>query len=323
MNQELTPEQKKQVTKSKAILWIGLIFIVLAGMAIAVYFVFVQAEDQGNVNVVSNSAKQFITPCNWQPTKDYGLCEMSLGAYFDGEKCVAISGCTKDDTIPYTTLEDCELDCLQWPAESATLGWQTYEDEINGYSLLIPENYGKNTELEGYLALDVVTASSATLTYNRIIVTVSDIDLHTQRLIILTSPAANTENLVEKDVEVSGLTGTKLTFKNALGETMIHYLVAYLGKVYDIETTDSVDQDIIDTFVSNFSITQLDTSIDIADSSVFESKTCISNNECGAYPCLDGTCYIQECNDESDCDAGVCGQYVTPVPGYCTMIDSL
>jgi len=317
---------QQPLTKTSKSLSVLIIVVVIIVIGIGAYIYFMQTEEQGNVNVVSNSAKQFVTPCNWQPTKDYGLCEMSLGAYFDGNECVALSGCTKDDTIPYTTLEDCKLDCLQWPAEnsdSATSGRQMYDDEVNGYSLLIPEGYGKNTELQGYIALDVVTASSATLTFNRIIVTVRDIDMHTHRLGILTSPAADTENMTEEDVTVSGLTANKLTLKNALGETIIHYLISYLGKIYDIETTDSVDQNLIDTFLDNFTITQLDSSIDIANTSEFTGKACVSNNECGAYPCYENTCLIKECTDSSECSAGTCGQYVTPVPGHCTMIDSL
>jgi len=40
MNQSLSPEQQKQVKKAKAILWIGIIGIIVIGLLVAIYFVF-------------------------------------------------------------------------------------------------------------------------------------------------------------------------------------------------------------------------------------------------------------------------------------------
>ena len=261
-------DQQKQVKKAKAILWIGLILIVVVGLAIAVYFVFLKSEGEvvNNVNKVSNT--NVVTNIN-------------------------------------------------------TNNWQTYEDTIHGYSVQYPADYLIKLETDGYIVFDPASMDSPDTTYLNISVTVEDNDFYTYRLGILTSPATDSESVVEEDIMIDGLTGKKITLKNALGETVIHYIISYLGKVYDISAGDSVSQDLIDALLENFNITQRDASIDISDTTVFENKSCVSNNECGAYPCYGGHCYIQECSDESDCSAGTCGQYVTPVPGYCTMIDSL
>jgi len=111
--------------------------------------------------------------------------------------------------------------------------------------------------------------------------------------------------------------------KNAQGETIFHYVVNYLGKVYDILAGDSVDSEILNNAVSSFQIAQLADSVDVTDGSEFTDKVCTSNNDCGAYPCYENTCLVQACTDDSKCLVGTCGQHVTPVPGYCTMIDSL
>ncbi|MFA5135175.1 MAG: hypothetical protein WC505_05345 [Patescibacteria group bacterium] len=52
---ELTPEQKKQLARSKAILWIGLTVIVLLGLAVAVYFVFLKSSDE-NLNTSTDES---------------------------------------------------------------------------------------------------------------------------------------------------------------------------------------------------------------------------------------------------------------------------
>ncbi len=363
--QQPTPDQQKQVKKAKRILWFGLISIVVVGLAIAVYFVFINPIERDiistNTNIVStNEMVKF-------PDTEVGIscvenedciivdvtesvgdcCSMpDCRIWYTSDNYVAVNSKEyydyaleyKDNNCgevlcpiyermycptgePYADA-DCQNNvCVKVLYENDIL--RPYSNEANGYSLMIPVGYGKNTELSGYIALDVVTTPSAKLTFNRIIVMVENTDMHTYRLSILANPEADVENIKEEEVIVAGLTANKITLKNALGETIIHYLVSYLGKVYDIETTDSVNQETIDIFIANFEITQLDEDINIADTSVFENKTCVSNNECGAYPCDQGTCLVKECNSDDECSVGTCGQYVTPVPGYCTMIDSL
>lgn len=379
--QQPTPEQEKKIKGAKTKLWLGIIVIVVVGLLIAVYFVFLQSEE-GNTNNVVNS--NTISNINIATNKNTNTAVSAEPIQFpdtkvgisctDNEDCIiadkteSVGDCcpTPDCKNWYTSdnyvavnLESyndkrtvlrqearCDIkECPGFPPLQCLSGepyagadcqegvcakvlynmdaTRTYTNDKHGYSLQIPAGYGKNLVLPGYLALDVVTASSADLTFNRIIVTVSDIDIHTHRLEILTDPAANTDNITEKDVTVSGLTANKLALKNALGETIIHYLVSYLGKVYDIETTDSVAQDLIETFLENFAITQLDANIDISDPTMFENKSCVSNNECGAFPCVSNKCLVKECTNDSECSKGTCGQYVTPVPGYCTMMDSL
>ena len=52
------------------------------------------------------------TGCDWRPTEDYGLCERILGAYYNGEKCVWLSGCSAEgEIIPFKLIEDCRAQC--------------------------------------------------------------------------------------------------------------------------------------------------------------------------------------------------------------------
>lgn len=51
--------------------------------------------------------------CNWKPTyQDYGTCAMLIGIYYDGEKCVGLSGCSnKGDVFPFNSIEECKELC--------------------------------------------------------------------------------------------------------------------------------------------------------------------------------------------------------------------
>lgn len=50
--------------------------------------------------------------CNWRPTKDYGSCDMVLGLYYNGYRCVSLSGCdTNGDLIPFDSEDKCVLLC--------------------------------------------------------------------------------------------------------------------------------------------------------------------------------------------------------------------
>lgn len=51
-NQPPTPEQK--IKQAKFILWLGIVLIIIIGLAVAVYFVFMKTAGQGNVNVAKN-----------------------------------------------------------------------------------------------------------------------------------------------------------------------------------------------------------------------------------------------------------------------------
>ena len=205
-----------------------------------------------------------------------------------------------------------------------TSNWQIYTSDTSGYSIKYPDNYLVKTETEGYVVFDPISIDSPSITYLHISVTVEDNDFHTYRLGVLTNTAVDNDSLInEEDVVIDGLDGKKITLKNALGETVIHYIVSYLGKVYDISAGDSIGADVLSNFLSNFQITQLDDGIDISDTNEFSGKQCVGNNDCGAYPCIEGTCLVKECTSDSECLKGTCGQYVTPVPGYCTTIDVL
>lgn len=53
------------------------------------------------------------TACDWRPSRTYyGACEMYLGAYFDGQKCVGVSGCsTYGDVFPFDSIDQCRTTC--------------------------------------------------------------------------------------------------------------------------------------------------------------------------------------------------------------------
>jgi hypothetical protein len=53
-----------------------------------------------------------VRDCTWRPSRDYGACEMFLGAYFNGENCVGLSGCSSDGDIPFATGEQCKKYCM-------------------------------------------------------------------------------------------------------------------------------------------------------------------------------------------------------------------
>lgn len=202
--------------------------------------------------------------------------------------------------------------------------WQTYEDKTNGYSVKYPDDYLIKMEIDGYVVFDPKSIDTPNTTYLHISVTVEDTDFHTYRLGVLTNPAVDKESLInEEDVTIDGLSGKKITLKNALGETIIHYIVNYLGKVYDISAGDSVDSEILNNVLASLRINQLADDVDISDTSEFTGKACISNNDCGAYPCYENECLVRQCTEDSECPKGTCGQYATPVLGYCTMIDVL
>jgi len=72
--------------------------------------------------------------CDWRPTKDLGLCAAVQGFYYDGEKCVAISGCGRDEeAIPFQTIEECKVLCEE------TADWKTYRNEKIGIELKYSE----------------------------------------------------------------------------------------------------------------------------------------------------------------------------------------
>lgn len=95
----LTPEQQKKVKKAKAILWIGIIGIIVIGSLVGVYFMFLKTSD----------------PCNWRPdNSEVWMCKNYLGEYYNGEKCVAIGRCDGDQSeIPFNTQKECEAACLK------------------------------------------------------------------------------------------------------------------------------------------------------------------------------------------------------------------
>lgn len=204
-----------------------------------------------------------------------------------------------------------------------TSDWQTYENTKNGYSIKYPADYLIKMEMDDYVVFDPASLDTPNTTYLHISVTVEDNDFHTYRLGVLTDPSVQSGSASEEDVTIDGLSGKKITLKNALGETIVHYIVNYLGKVYDISAGDSVDSQVLDGVVSSFDIKQLGDDVDITNTNEFSGKACVSNNDCGAFPCVNNECLVQKCSSDSDCPNGLCGLHATPVPGYCTTMDVL
>jgi hypothetical protein len=51
------------------------------------------------------------TGCDWRPAQDYGACEMILGAYYNGQQCEWLSGCSVDEEIPFESIVQCQSMC--------------------------------------------------------------------------------------------------------------------------------------------------------------------------------------------------------------------
>jgi len=62
----------------------------------------------------NNTNSALSASCGWKPNQDYGLCTMVLGYYYDGERCLALSGCDiNGESAPFATIEECQRDCQQ------------------------------------------------------------------------------------------------------------------------------------------------------------------------------------------------------------------
>ncbi len=207
-----------------------------------------------------------------------------------------------------------------------TTDWLIYEDVINGYRVKYPSDYLIKTEEVNHVVFDSSLVDMENSSLLQFTVDTSDTDMQTYRLGVVTDEQVDTDTeILEEDVMIDGLEGDKITLKNKSGETIIHYLVSYLGKTYDISAGDSLAENILLAVVDNFGIYQFSTDVDITSTALFLGKECVSNNDCGAYPCNPniGKCLVQDCTDDSGCAVGVCGLHATPVLGYCTTMDSL
>ena len=84
--------------------------------------------------------------------------------------------------------------------------------------------------------------------------------------------------------------------------------------IFDFKSTNYVDQ-----ILSTFKFTE---TASIENKFLeYENKSCSQNNECGGFPCVNGTCLVKKCESDNDCPNNLCGLNLTPVPGYCTSID--
>lgn len=281
-----------------------------------------------------------LSECCPAPTCDYygddkwiAVNAESYQSYWQANVCISGMPCSEYEQIkcPFNENDKYSVQCVNNVCKKVFSGgsvdasnWQTYGDKTSGYSIEYPADYLIKMETDGYVVFDPASIDTPNTTYLHISVTAEDNDFYTYRLGILTNAAVDTDSPIdEEDVTIDGLEGKKITLKNVLGETIIHYIVSYLGKVYDISAGDSVGADVLDKVIVSFDINQLAENVDISDATEFSGKTCVSNNDCGAFPCVNNKCLVKECISDSECSKGTCGQYVTPVPGYCTMIDAL
>lgn len=229
------------------------------------------------------------------------------------------------DSITFDIVEEDNTSTSLFESVSTT-DWLTYVDDKNNYSIKYPSDYFVKEELENYATFDTSLIDNPESSHLSFTVETRDTDLYTFRLSILTDEQVSGDfDPIIEDITIDGLSGTKITLKNKLGKTIVHNLVNYLGKTYDISAGDSLSDDILKAVVDNFYIEQFGEDVDITDTSLFESKECVSNSDCGAYPCNPSInkCLIKSCQLDSECSVGVCGLHASPVPGYCTTIDTL
>jgi hypothetical protein len=92
--------------KLKYAVIIAVVVVVVVGvLGAATYRRFGSQRDQ-------NGGPSQKTGCDWRPGKDLGLCERILGAYYNGEKCVWVNGCSSGgENIPFTSLTECAAQC--------------------------------------------------------------------------------------------------------------------------------------------------------------------------------------------------------------------
>lgn len=87
----------------------AILAIIICGALIYAFFrVFLNSQE--NATKKTNIAKE----CSWRPSEDYGQCDLTLGAYYNGVLCEEINGCgVGKDKLPFLTLGDCEKECVK------------------------------------------------------------------------------------------------------------------------------------------------------------------------------------------------------------------
>lgn len=58
----------------------------------------------------------------------------------------------------------------------------------------------------------------------------------------------------------------------------------------------------------------------LAECKKYLGKSCITNQECGSFPCVNNVCLIKPCNSDNQCPS-LCGLHATPTPRFCTTLD--
>jgi hypothetical protein len=89
------------------------------------------------------------TGCDWRPTKDLGPCLAIQGVYYNGEKCVVISGCGRNgEAIPFQTMEECKTLCEE------TADWKTYRSEKYNYEVRYPNDWVLDEKIKETVTLN-------------------------------------------------------------------------------------------------------------------------------------------------------------------------
>ncbi|MBU0598573.1 hypothetical protein KKF61_06335 [Patescibacteria group bacterium] len=120
MKKQLSPDQQQQVKKAKRTLWVGIIGIVVIGLAIAVYFMFLKDSTNTVVNNTNNVTKQNINQVS-------GSAIDVLEAFADPEK--------------YHNQKVCLTGYYQASFEFSAMG-ATFNEDENGFTSLevLPDN---------------------------------------------------------------------------------------------------------------------------------------------------------------------------------------
>ena len=113
-NPRAVKRKRNQAASRLQFIALGIVFIVTIGISSTIL--------QGTENLKKTQSAQanlekvsrvYSMNCDDVLRDDYGPCDSILGAYFDGEKCSTIYGCSGDFVLPFKDIRTCENACME------------------------------------------------------------------------------------------------------------------------------------------------------------------------------------------------------------------